>query len=76
MLTRFATARGQLLPPSILLLRRRFGFVSDAALPFLHRTEVFLYPVVVIVMLLVLSVVLGVLDFGPNMSRAVVKLYF
>lgn len=51
-------------------------FVEIAALPFLHKTEVFLYPVVVIIMLLVLSITLWPLNVRVNVTREMAKLYF
>lgn len=46
------------------------------SLPFLHKTEVFLYPVVVIIMLLVLSITLWPLNVRVNVTREMAKLYF
>lgn len=45
------------------------------ALPFLHKTEVFLYPVVGIIMLLLLSIIL--LPFGVylNATLTLAKIY-
>ncbi|CAM9317768.1 unnamed protein product [Discosporangium mesarthrocarpum] len=45
------------------------------ALPFLHKTEVFLYPVVGIVVLLVVSIILAPLGLSVNATRAVASLY-
>lgn len=47
-----------------------------AALPFLHTTEVFLYPVVGIIMLLLLSIVLLPFGVRVNATLTVAKMYF
>ncbi|CAM9137050.1 unnamed protein product [Ectocarpus sp. 8 AP-2014] len=46
------------------------------SLPFLHTTEVFLYPVVGIIMLLLLSIILLPFGIRVNATLAMAKLYF
>jgi len=46
------------------------------ALPFLHNTQVYLYPAVAVLMLFALSVVLGLLGYGVNMTRLIMHIYF
>jgi len=46
------------------------------ALPFLHNTEVYLYPVALILMLFIVSVFLGVIGQSVNMSRLMAHLFF
>ena len=50
--------------------------LPHAALPFLHKTEVFLYPVVGIIMLLLLSIILVPFGFNLNATLIVARLYF
>lgn len=51
-------------------------FARQPALPFLHTTEVFLYPVVGIIMLLLLSIVLLPFGIRVNATLTMAKLYF
>jgi hypothetical protein len=46
------------------------------SLPFLSRTEAFLYPVVGVVLLFAASIVLAALGVRVNATRAVAHLYF
>ncbi|CAN0169536.1 unnamed protein product [Phaeothamnion confervicola] len=46
------------------------------ALPFLSRTEVFLYPVGAVLLLLALTIVLHPLGLGLNMTRVMAHVYF
>ena len=60
-----------------LLDRQRSSlYVLRAALPFLHKTEAFLYPVVGIIMLLLLSIVLLPFGVHVNATRTVANMYF
>lgn len=52
------------------------GVPVDTALPFLHTTEVFLYPVVGIIMLLLLSIILLPFGIRVNATLTMAKLYF
>jgi hypothetical protein len=46
------------------------------ALPFLHNTEVFLFPLAVVVFIFVLNLIGYPLGFGWNASRIMAHLYF